>query len=53
MIDQLIAKCDGLPALPTERRLLFLHRGIGRAAGAIAHRKMNPLWIHRITNRFP
>jgi hypothetical protein len=29
MIDQLIVKHDELLALPTERRLLFLHRGIG------------------------
>jgi len=29
MIDQLIAKHDELLALPTERRLLFLHRGSG------------------------
>jgi hypothetical protein len=29
MIDQLIPKHDWLPALPTERRLLFFHRSPG------------------------
>jgi hypothetical protein len=38
MIDQLIAKHDDLPALSTNKRLLFFHRGTGGAVGAIADR---------------
>jgi hypothetical protein len=48
MIDQLIAKHDELSALSTKRRLLFFHRGPGRAARTTAHRK-HP----RVTHRFP
>ena len=48
MIDQLIAKHDELPALPTNRRLLFFHRGIGGALKSAVDRKFS-----RITNRFP
>jgi hypothetical protein len=48
MIDQLIAKHDELPALPTERRVLFFHRGPGRAPEAAVNRKYS-----RITNCFP
>jgi hypothetical protein len=48
MIDQLIAEHDELPALPTERRLLFFHRGIGRALESAVDRKYS-----RITNCFP
>ena len=47
MIDQLIAKHDELPALPTERRLLFLHRGVGRAAGTITHRLLTAMTVRR------
>jgi hypothetical protein len=35
MIDPLIAKHDELPALPTQGRLLFLHRGTGQAAAGL------------------
>jgi hypothetical protein len=38
MIDQLISKHDELPALSTEKRLLFFRCSIGGAAGTIAHR---------------
>jgi hypothetical protein len=38
MIDQLIAKHDGLLALSTKRRLLFFHRSAGPAVVAITHR---------------
>ena len=48
MIDQLIAKHDELPALPTGRRLLFFHRGIGGAPESAVDRKYS-----RITNCFP
>ena len=48
MIDPLIAKHDELRALPTERRLLFFHRGIGGAPGSAVNRK-----YLRITNCFP
>jgi hypothetical protein len=48
MIDQLIAKHDELPALSTERRLLFFHRGIGGAPESAVDRKYS-----RITNCFP
>jgi hypothetical protein len=34
MIDSLIAKHDELPALPTERRLLFFHCGTGGLGSA-------------------
>lgn len=39
MIDQLIAKHDELLALPAERRLLFFHRGIGRAPESAVDRE--------------
>jgi hypothetical protein len=48
MIDQWIVKHDELPALPTERRLLFFHRGIGGARKSSVDRKYS-----RITNCFP
>lgn len=42
------ANNDELPALSPKRTLLFLHRGTGRSAGKLAHRK-----YPRITNGFP
>ena len=48
MIYPLIAENDELPALPTERRLLFFYRGIGRAQESAVNGKYS-----RITNRFP
>lgn len=48
MIDQWIAEHDELPALPTERRLLFFHRGIGGAPESAVDRK-----YLRITNCLP
>ena len=48
MIDQLIAKHDELPALPTERRLLFFHYGIGGAPELTVDRKHS-----RTANCFP
>jgi hypothetical protein len=41
MIAQLIAKHDELPALPTERRLPFFHRGIGGAPESAVDRWAN------------
>lgn len=43
MIDPWIAKYDELPALPTERRLLFLHRDTGGAPGLAVDRKYSRL----------
>ena len=48
MVDQLIPKHDELPTLLTERRLLFLHRGIGGAPEAGCWPK-----YPRIRNCFP
>jgi hypothetical protein len=48
MLYRLTAKSDCVLAAPTERRLLFLHRGTGRAAEAIAHREYS-----RVTCCFP
>jgi hypothetical protein len=48
MIDQWLVKHDELPAVPTERRLLFLHRGIGGAPESAVDRKYS-----RIMNCFP
>jgi hypothetical protein len=48
MIDQLIAKHAELPAVPIERRLLFLHRDIGGAPELAVDRKYS-----KITNCFP
>jgi hypothetical protein len=39
MIDPLIAKHDESPALPTARRWLFFHRGIGGAPESAVDRK--------------
>jgi hypothetical protein len=48
MINQVTAKKYELPALLAGSRLLFLHRGIGRAPEQEADRKYS-----RITNCFP
>ena len=42
----MITTHDELPALPTERGLLFFYRGTGRAAGTPAHRACVG-WIER------
>jgi len=39
IIDQLIAKRDELPALPTEMRFLYFHRSIGGAPKSAVVRK--------------
>lgn len=43
MIDQLIAKHDELSALSIDKRLLFVHRGIGGAPGLAVDRKYSRL----------
>ena len=48
MVDRLIAKHDELPAFPTERRLLFLYRGLGGAPESAVDRQYS-----RITSCFP
>jgi hypothetical protein len=48
MIVQVVAKHGELPAVPTERRLLFLHRGIGGAPGSAVDRRYTT-----IANCFP
>jgi hypothetical protein len=47
MIDQLIAKHHWIPALPTEKRLLFFHRVTGGALGLAVDQKYS-----RIANCF-